>query len=195
MGIINSIALEGIREPSDLATALRLLLEDRLDDNMFDIENPEPRYEGDKRRNYRFCGVETAFVFGPESGGPRLRVDVADVDLIADSTAYGEIMGLIRRLGPAKALARLQTPLGASADPESHDPGDDADDDQVEPAEPALTLGESALLDAIRAMGEKEASRRLLLLDDPAEKEDPAGETPSAVVQINRASLVSTSIN
>ena len=113
MALIGSIILDNINKPCDLATALRLILQDSLDSGYFDIENPRPLYSGRKDLNYRFRGDETAFVLGfHSSGAASLRVDV--VDFVEDNDdAYSEIIAIIGRLGHQESLGVLRSAVQA----------------------------------------------------------------------------------
>jgi hypothetical protein len=173
--LIGTIAFDGINEPCDLATALRLLLQDRLDRDSFGIENPKLRYEGCKDLNYQFDGSETAFVFSPSTGSSALRVDVTE------DGELSEIMPLIRRLGHAEALLRL---LDDDRDDEDNDEDRDGEAEPAEPADPRTVRHDEQLvlaawrvsgldrydvvymLDLIRRLGRVKSLLRLLAADD-----------------------------
>ena len=119
MALIGGIILDQINGPGDVATALRLLIADRIDrpqDVAF--ENPDPRWKGDDRTNYRFRGDETSFIFVQNCSGASYRVDVADVEFIADEDAYASLMPLVRRLGAVKALEKLRDDRESISDDE-----------------------------------------------------------------------------
>jgi hypothetical protein len=159
MPLIGSIVLDDINDPCDLATALRLLLVDHLDRDEYGIENPDSPYTQDGKLNYRFCGDETSFVLGFETGRGALRVDVRQVDYDEpdsvdggvdadpDQAARVYLESLIDRLGLPKVIAAVGNRHAADLD-----------------GKPGITAEQWDLLDnCVNTLGYDEALGRLCL--------------------------------
>jgi hypothetical protein len=142
MPLIGSIVLDDIHNPCDLATALRLLLVDHLDRDEFGIENPDSPFTQDGKLNYRFCGDETSFVLGFETGRGALRVDVRQVDYDEPAEAadsQDQDQDLTGQTGDETRLVAayraLKIPLGVALRRLENEPLDE------EPAEPPAKAG------------------------------------------------------